>query len=94
MQYLLYLARSHQGSLEVSWTKAHANDKFNNKVDVLAKVALSGNWLVNVSEFQVPQGWVDMSPSLGSQSLQFLTECIVRDTVPPPFSSERCAPFI
>ena len=93
-QFLLYFARSHQGSLEVSWTKSHADDKFNNKVDELAKSALTGDKEVNAFDFCVPSGWVDTSPTLGRQSLKFLTACVVRDTTAPPFSSDRCAPFI
>ena len=94
LQYLLYLVHSHQGSLEVTWTKAHANNVFNNKADTLAKAALSGDRTVDVSEFHVPCGWVDTAPMISSKSLKFITEHVVKDTTPPPFSDIRCAPFL
>lgn len=93
-QYLLFLARSHQGSLEVSWTKSHANDVFNNKVDKLAKFALTGNHTVNVSEFLAPSGWVDSSLPIAYQSLKLITEHVIKDSSAPPFSTDRYAPFI
>ena len=86
LQYLLFLAWSHQGSLEVSWTKAHATNAFNNKVDALAKSAKSGDCLVDVSEFCVPCGWIDTALMIFSLPLKTITERIIKDSTLPPFS--------
>ena len=88
LQYLLFLARHHQGSLEVSWTKAHSKDKYN-KVDTLAKYALNSKKTVNVSDFEMPAGWVDTAPTLHSCHLDFLTRWVVRETTTPPLA-EAC----
>ena len=55
----------------------------NNKVNALAKAALTGNQVVNMSDFRIPSGWADTVPMISSQSLKCITEHVVKDTIPP-----------
>jgi len=55
-RYLLYLARAHQGTLEVSWVKAHVGDPTNKAVDRLAKSALSSPETEDVLALHPPWG--------------------------------------
>jgi len=94
LMFLLYLIRKHQGSLSITWVKAHAGSHLNKKVDKAAKAALASNNTVNLPDFQVPPGWIDTSPLLGGRSLASLTSCMVRERTRPPLSEPKCAPFL
>ena len=54
LQFLLYLIRYHQGSLSVSWVKAHANDPLNKQADHLAKAVLTSSDTVILLDFSPP----------------------------------------
>ena len=93
-QFLLYLARSHQGTLEVLWVKAHTGDPMNEAADRWAKAALTSPDTVDILAFCPPPGWVDTPPTLCGWTLTNITKSIVHDTTIPPFSKACCAPTL
>ena len=93
-KYLLYLLRSHDGSISFQWVKAHNSDVYNSQADELAKAAaLSNDRLFSVAFMRLPENWVDTGPTLNHQSVQFLTETIVKHRTPLPAFYEKSALF-
>ena len=92
-QALLYSLRAHSGKLRFSWTRAHASDDMNNRVDLLAKQGLlPTSPALCVADISAPPRWVDNGPVLNCQSLAFLTDVVVASS-PPPFLSLKFASF-
>ena len=89
-RYLLYLLRSHDGYVQFKWVKAHAGDTNNSLADALAKeAALSSLHFFSVASVSIPPNWVDAGPVLNHQSLAFLTDSIVLNTVPRPLLDDK-----
>ena len=87
-KYLLYLLRSHDGYISFHWIKAHNGDINNSRADELAKeAALSSSHTFSLATLRIPDNWIDAGPVLNHQSVQFLTEIIVKNvTKPAPYS--------
>ena len=94
LKYLLYLLRSHDGYISFRWVKAHHGDINNSRADELAKsAALSSGHIFSIASIQLPKDWVDTGPVLNHQSVQFLTEVIVRNRSVGPSFSMKSAEF-
>ena len=92
-QALLYSVRAHSGKLRFSWTRAHADDDMNNRVDLLAKQGLlPTSPALHITDISAPPCWVDSGPVLNCQSLAFLTDMVVASS-PPLFLSPKFASF-
>ena len=93
-RYLLYLLRSHDGYITFRWIKAHNGDENNSRADELARsAALSNSNILSITSLNVPDNWVDTGPVLNNQSLQFLTEVIVKSRFIEPSFGPKSAPF-
>ena len=78
-KYLLYLLRSHDGYISFRWVKAHNGDVNNSRADELAKeAALSNHRTFSLATIHIPSNWIDAGPVLNYQSVQSLTEVIVK----------------
>ena len=92
-QALLYSIHAHSGKLRFSWTRAHADDDMNNRVDLLAKQGLlPTSPALRIADISAPPHWVDYGPVLNCQSLAFLTDVVVASS-PPPFLSPKFTSF-
>jgi len=94
LRHLLNLVRAHQGSLSVTWVKAHAGHPLNEAADTAAKSALTSNDTVHLPTLRAQAGWTDHAPVLGGTPLDVLTKQVVRNNTTPPFSEAKCAPFL
>ena len=92
-QSLLQTLRAHRRRLKFKWTKAHANDDMNNRVDLLAKQGLlPDSPILDITSLTPLPGWTDNGPVLNNQSLAFITDAVVsKSTV--PFHSPKFYPF-
>jgi len=94
LRRLLHLVRTHQGSLSVTWVKAHAGHPLNKAADEAAKSALTSNETVHLPAVRIQPGWTDHAPTLGGTPLDMLTKQVVRHCTDPPLSKAKCAPFL
>ena len=93
-KYLLYLLRSHDGYLSFKWIKAHNGDINNSRADELAKSAALSNYpTFSLASLCLPNNWVDTGPVLNNQSVQFLTEIIVKERTIFPALGNKSATF-
>ena len=92
-KHLLFLLRSHRGSIEFVKAKAHRTDIWNNRADSLANEGQVSGRPYDLWSLVTPDGWVDHQPVLAHQPLSFLTRLIVRDAVLPPLSRWKARPF-
>jgi len=93
LQLLLYLLRDRTGRLGFVKAKAHGNDIMNNLVDALANEGRKTGRVLDISTIQVPAGWVDMSPMLCHQPLDYLTKLTVRTIVQTPTDTLKFGAF-
>ena len=93
-RHLLFLLRSHSGSLDFSWTHAHANDPKNVEADFLAKLGCTDGPALWLDGLVTPDGWVDAYPVLNYQPLSAISAMVVEYSVPPPLHSSRSASFL
>jgi len=93
LQFLLYLLRDRSGRLAFQKAKAHADDVNNNLADSLANEGRLHGRVMDLGSLEAPAGWVDRSPVLAHQPLDFLTKLVVRHRVPAPSSTLRFTRF-
>jgi len=93
LQFLLYLLRDRSGRLSFIKAKAHADDVNNNLADLLANEGRLSGRIMNLGSLEVPAGWVDASPVLSHQPLDYITRLVVRHRVPAPSTTLRFARF-
>jgi len=92
-KHLLFLLRSHRGGVEFEKAKAHGDDIWNNRADFLANEGRVSGRPYDLWSLATPDGWIDHQPVLAHQPLSYLTKLVVRDTVLPPLSYGKAAPF-
>jgi len=92
-KHVLFLLRSHAGSVEFLKAKAHEGDVWNNRADSLANEGRVSGRPYDLWTLAVPDGWVDHQPVLAHQPLSYLTDLVVRELVMPPLSSWKSSPF-
>jgi len=92
-KHVLFLLRSHAGSVEFIKAKAHADDTWNNRADSLANEGRVSGRPYDLWALGTPDGWVDHQPVLAHQPLSYLTDLVVRASVMPPLSSWKSSPF-
>jgi len=84
LQLLLYLLRDRTGRLDFEKAKAHSDDNMNNLADALANEGRKTGRIFSIDTIQIPAGWVDTSPVLCHQPLDFLTKLTVWASVQSP----------
>ena len=93
LQLLLYLLRDRTGRLSFLKAKAHGDDIMNNMADALADEGRKSGRVFDISAIQIPAGWVDISPVLCHQPLDYLTRLSVRATVRAPAATLKFEVF-
>ena len=93
-RHLLFLLCSHSGSLDFSWTRAHANDPKNVEANFLAKLGCTDGPALWLDNLVTPDRWVDAYPVLNYQPLSAISTMVIEYTVPPPLHSSRSASFL
>jgi len=94
LRHLLHLVRAHQGSLSVTWVKAHAGHPLNEAANEAAKSTLTSNDTAHLPALRAQTGWTDHAPTLGGTPLDMLTRQVIRHDTTPPLSKAKCAPFL
>jgi len=92
-KHVLFLLRSHAGSVEFVKAKAHKGDAWNNRADFLANEGRVAGRPYDLWTLVTPDGWVDHQPVLAHQPLSYLTDLVVRESVLPPLSSWKSSRF-
>jgi len=77
LKHLLYQIRTHQGTISVTWVKAHAGHRLNKAADKAAKSALLSDDTLHLPDLRAPPGWTDSTPTLGGRTLASLTRCVI-----------------
>jgi len=93
LQLLLYLLQDRTGRLAFLKTKAHSNDAMNNTADALANEGRTSGRIFDINTIQIPAGWVDTSPVLCHQPLDYLTKLTTRALVQAPATTLRFGAF-
>ena len=95
LKYLLYLLRSHDGHISFRWIKAHNGDINNSRADELAKEAAqsSRHTSFSIASILIPADWVDTGPVLNHQTVQSLTEIIIKNRSVMPSLGDKSLPF-
>jgi len=93
LQFLLYLLRDRSGRLSFVKAEAHKDDVNNNLADLLANEGRLHGRVMDLGSLVVPAGWVDYSPVLSHQPLDYITRLVVRHQVPAPSSTLRFTRF-
>jgi len=93
LRLLLYLLRDRSGRLSFKKAKAHGDDVNNNLADFLANEGRVHGRVLDLSSLETPAGWVDSSPVLSHQPLDYLTRLVVRHRVPAPSSTLKFTKF-
>ena len=93
LQLLLYLLRDRTGRLSFLKAKAHGDDVMNNMADTLANEGRKTGRVLDISTIQIPDGWVDTSPVLCHQPLDYLTKLSVRALVQTPTATLKFGAF-
>ena len=92
-QTFLQTLRAHKRRLKFKWTKAHARDEMNNRVDLLAKRGLlPESTPLDITSLSPSPGWTDNGPVLNNQSLALITDAIISQST-TPFRSHKFYPF-
>jgi len=93
LQLLLYLLRDRMGRLDFVKAKAHSDDNMNNLADALANEGCRTGRVFNIDTIRLPAGWVDTSPVLCHQPLDFLTKLTVRASIQSPTATLKFGAF-
>jgi len=93
LHLLLYLLQDRTGRIDFVKAKAHGDDAMNNLADKLANEGCKKGRVFDISAIETPSGWVDTSPVLCHQPLDFLTKLTVRATVQVPTSTLKFGEF-
>jgi len=81
------------GRLDFVKAKAHSDDNMNNQADALANESRRTGRVFDISTIQIPTGWVDTSPVLCHQPLDFMTKLTVRASVQSPTATIKFSAF-
>jgi len=73
--------------------KAHGDNALNNLADALANEGRTTGRTFDISKISIPAGWVDMSPVLGHQPLNYLTRLTMRARVQAPATTLKFTTF-
>ena len=84
LQQLLYLLRDRTGRIRFEKAKAHGDDNMNNLADALANEGRLKGRTLDIGSLEVPTGWVDTSPVLCHQPLDYMTKLVLRARVYAP----------
>jgi len=84
LQLLLYLLWDRTGRISFLKAKAHGDDAMNNLADMLANEGCKAGRVFDIAAIRIPASWVDTSPVLCHQPLDYLTKLTVRATVQSP----------
>ena len=93
LQLLLYLLQDRTGRLDFVKAKAHSSDNMNNLADALANKGRMTGQVFNIGTIRLPAGWVDTSPVLCHQPLDFLTKLAVRASIQSPTTTLKFGIF-
>jgi len=93
LQYLLYLLRDRAGRISFVKAKAHGNNIYNNIADEPANQGQLTGRVMDIGSLKVPAGWVDTSPVLCYQPLDYLTRLVVCHKGPPPTGTIKFCKF-
>jgi len=93
LRTLLYLLRDRTGRIQFVKAKAHSNDVMNNMADSLANEGHAKGRAFNIGALVVPPGWVDSSPVLCHQPLDYLTRLTMRARVQAPTDTIKFGAF-
>ena len=93
LRLLLYLLQDRTGRLDFIKAKAHDNDIMNNLADTLANEGHKTGRVFDINTIQIPAGWVDSSPMLCHQPLDYLTKLTVRASVQSPTTTLKFRAF-
>jgi len=93
LQTLLYLLRDRTGRLSFVKAKAHGDDIMNNLADALANEGRTKGRPLDISLLTVPDGWIDTTPVLCHQPLDYLTKMVVRTRVGAPAKTLKFEAF-
>jgi len=93
LQLLLYLLRDRTGRLDFVKAKAHSDDNMNNLADALANEGRMTGRIFNIDTIRLPAGWVDTSPVLCHQPLDFLMKLTVRASIQSPTTTLKFGAF-
>jgi len=94
LQHLLFLLWSRTGHLTFTKAKAHRSDVMNNKADALANRGRVSGRLWDISALMMPKGWVDMTPVLCHQPLDYITKLTIRRKGIPPTATVKFRRFL
>jgi len=93
LQTLLYLLRDRTGRLRFEKAEAHGDDIMNNLADELANEGRAKGRPLDISSLTFPSGWVDGTPVLCHQPLDYLTKLVVRARVRAPAMTMKFGAF-
>jgi len=93
LRALLYLLRDRTGRIRFVKAKAHSDDVMNNLADELAKEGRVRGRVFDIGALTVPHGWVDSSPVLCHQPLDYLTKLTVRARIQAPTTTIKFGAF-
>jgi len=93
LQLLLYLLRDRTGRLDFVKAKAHGSDIMNNIADSLANEGRKTGRVFDIDAIRILAGWVDTSPVLCHQPLDYLTRLTVRAMVQAPTGTLKFGVF-
>jgi len=71
----------------------HSNNTMNNLADVLANEGHVSGRIFDISAIKIPAGWVDVSPVLCHQPLDYLTKLTVRARIQSPTDTLKFGAF-
>jgi len=94
LRSLLYLLRDRTGRIRFVKAKAHSDDVMNNLADELAKEGRVKGRPFDIGALTVPHGWVDSSPVLCHQPLDYLTKLTVRARIQAPATTIKFGAFL
>jgi len=94
LQYLLYLLWDRTGRIDFVKAKAHSDDVMNNLADTLANEGRVTGRVFDVGSLWLPAGWVDASPVLCHQPLDYVTKLVMRARIQAPTSSLKFSSFL
>jgi len=93
LQFLLYLLRDRTGRIKFMKAKAHDSDTMNNLADRLANEGRVSGRVFNIRTIMILAGWIDTSPVLCHQPLDYLTKLTMRARVQAPTNTLKFGNF-
>jgi len=93
LRALLHLLRDRTSRIRFVKAKAHSDDVMNNLADELAKEGRVKGRIFDIGALTVPHGWVDSSPVLCHQPLDYLTKLTIRARIQAPTTTIKFGAF-